>query len=1139
MISLHNILSIAKYERKTLFRSWFFRIFSILSLLVLFGVNFAMVVQGQGSESWAIRSIPSSIPYFNLLILNVAQAIIAVFLASDFLKRDKKLDTTEVIYMRSMTNGEYVIGKTLGNLQVFMLLNIFVVILALIFNMLAQNIAIDWKSYAFYLLTVSIPTLIFIMGLSFLLMSVIRNQAITFVLILGYIGITLFLLQAKYYYLFDYMAFNIPMLSSDIIGLGNLNVILIHRGIYFFLGSGFIFFTIYLLKRLPQSESMTIISLILGIVFIGAGGYLAFNHVNKFKQADNLRNQVVELNNQYVSENIPSILNNSINLVHNGNSIEVSSTIKIRNENDTPLKELIFTLNNGLKVTGLKLNGSEKTFVRKQHLILVPDNLNPDEEATLEITYSGKINEALCYLDIDEKTMQEKYGKFVVNVDKRYAFIKPDYVLLTPETNWYVRAGVTYSSKDVSWAHNQFVNFELKVKTLPGLQAISQGKISEPSDGQFTFSNEHPLTQISLAIGNYKHIKIEKDSIEYGVWYIDGHDFFSGEFTDIKDTIPGLINEYFGDFERTYNLEYTFKRFSFVEVPAQLKTYERTWTSKQEYVQPEEVLIPEKGFMLNQSDFEGMKKRFQSGGFGGDRRGGGGEMSPQDIEMRIFGNFIRSFTEAEMNNFNGGGMGSQGMSSGNVSVTTTANPYFIFPMIYNFQNNIKSDRWPIINRIFEAYLKNQTTDMRSVFMRDMSGTGLSKDEQANIALQDNSFEEILSDVDKKDIIDNVIKLKGDVLFSKVQYVAGEDEFTAFLNKLLNEYRFKNITFEEFDKKIKEQFGIELTPIMDQWFKETRLPGFLFSPVTAVLVKTGESMQTMVKMKTTNFSDIEGIIKLTFRLGGGGGGRGGFGGSEDMINKIIHLDAHQTKDVSFLLEAEPRMIMINTMTSQNIPQVLSENFRDIEEDPKAIPYEGETVSDIPVNMANPGEIIVDNEDPGFEITENHRESLLEKWILDKDKETEKYEAMNNYRPPTHWTDITNTEFYGSFILSGYYIKSGDGSQVAKWHVPIKNKGYYDVYYHLYKSRSFMRGRGGGGGGRGGPGGFNRFREEGKYNFTIVSDQGAVQQALDIGDADTGWILLGTYSFSADTALVELSNKSEMSMVFADAVKFVKQ
>src|SRR6056297_3012914 len=219
MISLHNIFSIAKYERKTLLRSWFFRIFGVLSLLVLFGMNFIFIIQGGGELGWAIRSIPAGIPYFNLLILNVAQAIIAVFLASDFLKRDKKLDTTEVIYMRSMTNGEYVIGKTWGNLQVFLVLNVAVVIMALIFNILSQGTSVNWEAYGYYLILISVPTLIYIMGLSFLLMSVIRNQAITFVLILGYIGITLFLLQAKYYYLFDYMSFNIPMLISDIAGM--------------------------------------------------------------------------------------------------------------------------------------------------------------------------------------------------------------------------------------------------------------------------------------------------------------------------------------------------------------------------------------------------------------------------------------------------------------------------------------------------------------------------------------------------------------------------------------------------------------------------------------------------------------------------------------------------------------------------------------------------------------------------------------------------------------------------------------------------------------------------------------------------------------------------------------------------------
>ncbi|HKI88225.1 MAG TPA: hypothetical protein VKA38_04300, partial [Draconibacterium sp.] len=167
----------------------------------------------------------------------------------------------------------------------------------------------------------------------------------------------------------------------------------------------------------------------------------------------------------------------------------------------------------------------------------------------------------------------------------------------------------------------------------------------------------------------------------------------------------------------------------------------------------------------------------------------------------------------------------------------------------------------------------------------------------------------------------------------------------------------------------------------------------------------------------------------------------------------------------------------------------------------------------------------NEDPEFEVTSNRKESLLEKWILEEDEGAQKYTGMNYWRPPTHWTAITNSDFYGQYIRSGYYTKGGDGSQLAKWHVPIKKAGYYDVYYYFYKSRGFGRGR-------------NRGDEKGEYNFTIYADDGPEEQALNAQNADEGWNLLGSFYFSSDTALVELSDKSQLRMVFADAVKLVE-
>lgn len=1120
MISLHNILSIAKYERKTLLRSWFFRIFGILSLLVLFGMNFGMIIEGGGSQGWAIRSIPSAIPYFNLLILNVSQAIIAVFLASDFLKRDKKLDTTEVIYMRSMTNGEYVIGKTWGNLLVFMVLNILVVVLALIFNALAKGTSINWMAYVYYLLLISIPTLIFIMGLSFLLMSVIRNQAITFVLILGYIGITMFWVQAKYYYLFDYMAFNIPMLNSDIVGFGNLDVILGHRGIYLSLGLGFIFLTIFLLKRLPQSDSMTIFSLIFSIIFISGGVYLGYNHIHQFKKTEEIRADAVELNNKYVKTVQPATISQKIALDHQGNSIRSVSEIQLKNKSNNEIKKLVFSLNSGLKIEKIKINGEVVPFLREQHLVIISDkvSIQPNEEIKVEMEYAGTINEALCYLDIDPETMQEKYGKFVVNVDKRYAFVTPDYLLLTPESNWYPKTGVTYSSSDVSWVKNEFINFELSVKTKPGLQAVSQGKINQISEGEFNFENEHPLTQLTVAIGHYKQKVATVDSMEYGVWYLDGHDYFSEAFPESKDTIKSIINDRFNDFERKYNLEYAFNRLSLVEVPAQFKTYERVWTSSQELIQPEQILIPEKGYLIREFDIENQKKRIERYGHGRD---GGGDMTPKDKELRVLEEILRTFTTETQRDFRGG--------RGGMQMTMNVSPYFIFPMLYSFQNNIQSDRWPITNRIFEAYLKSQVTDMRTVFMSSMNGE--SEDSRANIALQDSTFEEIISDVNQKAIVDNVIKLKGDVLFSMIQWKAGQEEFKEFLNKLLTENRFRNISFEEFDNKINEEFGIELTPMMDEWFKSKTLPGYLLSPIKAVKVKSGNMMKTMVSLKATNFSETEGLIKLTFRLGGfggpggGRGGRGGGPGGSDVIDKLIYLEPHQTKELSYLLNASPRMVILNTMTSQNIPQTMMEFFRDVEEDPKAIPFDGEKISDVPVQSKLPNEIIVDNEDPEFEITKTENTSLLEKWILKENENTSRYTGINYWRPPSNWTATTRTDFYGEYIRSAYYVKGGEGEVKAKWNLPVKKAGYYDVYFHYYQPRSFGRGR-------------DRAKEKGEYHFTIYGEDGTEEALLDAANAENGWNHLGSFYFSPEKSLIELSNKTELRMIFADAIRLVE-
>jgi len=523
MISFHNISSIAKYEVTTLLRSWFFRIFALLAIIFLFFFNLGTQVLNEGNN-WNLRAISSAVPYINLLLLNTVQAIIAIFLASDFLKRDKKLDTTDVIYIRSMSNGEYVAGKTLGNLGVFIILNIIILSEALIFNMISESVAVNWLAYIQYFLIISVPTLIFILGLSFFVMSILKNQAITFIILLGYVAITIFYLNTKYYYLFDYMAYSMPLLKSDFIGFGNINAIMVHRGMYACFGIAFIFLTISLLKRLPQSPYSNKIILLPAFIFFVGGLYLGNKHVSTFVKQQQLREDMRALNDANMEVKHLKTESYQINLNHKGNSIEINAKLKVSNPTIQSIDHFIYSLNPGLKISRVSYNGQVIEPKINLHLIdFTGHTLQAGEVAELEFVYSGTLDEAGSFLDVDDKTMQEQFRADMSQIDKRSAIVTPDYVLLTRESNWYPIAGTGFGKQSKQWMQKQFSSFDITVDTRPGLTAISQGK-SEQKDGVFHFINTHNLDQASVITGNYIQKTDTNDGLEFNLFNHNDHD---------------------------------------------------------------------------------------------------------------------------------------------------------------------------------------------------------------------------------------------------------------------------------------------------------------------------------------------------------------------------------------------------------------------------------------------------------------------------------------------------------------------------------------------------------------------------------------------------------------------------------------
>ncbi|MCG8309543.1 MAG: hypothetical protein MI975_19260 [Cytophagales bacterium] len=1139
MLSLLNIKTVARFEIKTLLRSWFFRIFSILTLIILGFFDLMIITDVGPNPPWLFRAIPSSIPYFNLLIFNLVQAVIIVFLASDFLKRDKKLDTTDVIYIRSMSNGDYVIGKTIGVFVVFFMLNMAVLLLALIFNFVQTDTPVVWEAYFYYPLIISLPTLLYITGLSFLMMVVLRNQAVTFIILLGYIASTLFFLTARYNYVFDYMAFKLPLMYSDFTGFGNLDEIRIQRGIYLFTGIGFIFLTILLIKRLPQSKGMTGFSYLAAMVFVFFSAYLSWIHISKHNSIARTKAKMIEMNNAFRNESPVNIDAYSIDLAHEGEEINVRATMRFSNKSSDIMDKLLFSLNPALEVSEITLAENSINFQRNHHLVLITPGapIHPGTTGEITIKYRGTVNDQLCYLDIEPESLGKNYNLAFMNIDKRYGFIEENFVHLTPEVLWYPIAGATYSPENPTFHNKQFSKYNINVTSKKGLKVISQGEKVKNADGSVTFSESVPLPQVSLTIGEFVEKSIEIDHVKFSLYHLDGHDFFAPYISDLSDTLSSVIKEIKTDYELDLNLDYYYKNLSLVEVPIQIHSYPRRWSSYQEVVQPQMLFVPEKCAPIAIADLKGTYDREKDRIERSNRA-----VSDRELQARVLNRFLRAtftngFAGGRIRNFN------QQNPQEIARAITQSSKYEIFPNYYSFIYHVKSGEWSILNQAFESYIAGENEDMMSLIRRRIGG--LSGEENANQALLKSSFEEILKTETDRELMDEVIKAKGNYLFAFIQNRVGIDNFRTFLSKILSAHKFKSLDIEVFNKELKKEFGFDLEPHLEDWLKAGKIPGFLLSNMNAYEIRDGENTRYQVLFTITNEEEIGGLATVSFRIMSSFGGFGGFGGggmpSLD-LERIIYLEPNQRKEVGIVLDGEPRLMVINTLISKNIPSAISHFFNKIERNEKLAPFDGERILEITQPRDKEFEIIVDNEDEGFELVEQKNESPLKRWLdIQNDADQQKYTGIRFNRPPSSWKATAQPEFYGKYVLSAYVTSRGDGGRKAIWNANIRETGMHEIYYYVGRMPVRGRGRPGGGAGRGRPGGAdgnNRQQNQGSYLFTIHHDDGIDDVEIDLANAEEGWNLMGNFYLSSGPAKVVLSNKTEGNLVIADAVKWVK-
>lgn len=1136
MISYNNIKTVARYEAKTLRRSWLFRLFSFGALFILGIFNLGMF-SPVGDQDWEALAIPASLPHLNLYMLNIAQALIIVFLASDFLKKDKKLDTNEVLYTRPMSNFEYIMGKTFGILRLFIGLNLFILLLCLVANITAKNTAIDISSYFTHLLIISLPTLIFSLGFAYILMSVIRNQAITFLLLLGFAALNMFYLWFRAGSIFDYMLFGMPVFKSEIVGYDNLSLIIYQRLLYTSLGVAFIMISILVFKRLPQSKSHAVLSSVILVISVAAAGFSGFKFYNNYSSGIEMKKNTLEANSRYEDNSFVTVIKADIEFEHRGKNIYATAGMVCKNNSGKQIEEILFSLNPGLTVKEVAINGNNTDFETDRHIIIIkpPVALAPGDECNIRISYDGGINEDYCYPYHNGNPKDDSYMVVMVNVNHRQAFVTEDYLLLTPETTWYPVASLNFYPSNPARIKVDFTQYSLRVKCKEDLVAVSQGNSTREGDS-YLFSNSDPLTGLSLAIGNYVSENVTIDSVNYSAWYFPGHDYYRNDLSQLGDTLNLLVSGIMDELSNNFSTDYPFDRLMLVEVPVQFSSYDKKNTQTRSEVQPSMILLPEKLVTINDAGFyrtiKNQKRRMERNNQ---------VATDKELQVRAFNSFVR-------NTF----ITSSGFSFNNGRAVAEPGRYLLGPSFYFFKNNFYSNDYPVINAVFESHLQ-KVESMNRNMARGFLG-GLSENDRANTILRETSLEELLAENPSNDTLRIVLSVKGDYLFNLFRQRAGIKEFNDWFTGYLEANRFRNVEIEEFGRALNDKFGFSLEGIIEPWFTDDLQPGFYFTDVEAREIVINNRTRYKISFVASNPEPAGGLFNVTIRSGGpgpggrGGGGQisisvspggrgnitaGGMGGrgmQTDEIDRIVWLGAGEAKRISIIKDGQPRAMSVNTIFSLNNPGELMFPFDEIIKERYTDATEGEELLPAIPPFTEDNEIIVDNEDPGFRVYEQTSSSRLKEWLNISRENRNDYNEMFSWWAPEYWQKTIQGGFYGMFIKSASYTRSGTGERYVSWTTPITSPGYYDIYTYIGKM----------GGNR--MMGFGRNRDENvntEYHYMISHDDGEEEVTLEYDAAENGWNHLGSYYLSPDSATVSLSNLSQGRTVTADAIKWVKQ
>lgn len=1088
---------VAVYEIKQQSRSWIFRFFVLFSLIGI--VSCHVCWQGQGGVNWKMMALPCSMPLVNAYLYGVIQSLFLAVMMADIPRRLSRPGALESLQARPAGNTIFYWGIVTGNLVLFCLVNVVVILLSVLVVNLTSLAPVGWGYYLFYLLTLNFPSWLLVAGLSLWISSVSGSRFLSISLVVAWLIGGLFWLPYFQHGTFDYTGSGVPNLFSGLVGHVNLSRYFLHRSIYTLVGLGFLAWGVKYMRRLPNRSSTRKCyasgGILLVLAGLGCGVLLEYSHYRDRSTREDYRSSF----ERNWREETCRVRKHDIRLRQTGKGLKAESDLLVYNPGKRDLNRIVLFLNPGLRVLSVKSGENALSHDRDGQFVLIDRSLAPGDTLSLRLAYEGRIDDRYCDLHLSSEEHEDVFhGDRFFPTGRRGAFVEHNFLLLTPASGWYPVAIPPVNPLMPLATGRDFTRFSLVVESPLQKTVISQGVPGKTGD-EIRFTSRNPLNGISLYGANVNNYNLPVDKtfgfqVNLTGWGDRLRSIFSGASREAFSRLCKNPPMYWYDYRNFLSMSWYEPGWPYLylsEVPVSFHLSSHEGKSSGGLVEPGMVFFHERGFNLDMTDV--MKA-------GKVKTGEDFLSACDDLHSRLINGVIRQRGSHPLLD-----LGRQ-----KVKVTYVADS----PVrTLGAESNVwvYSLKYPFMGKVF-GRLERQTRVMNK--SQSISGMIFAGQKSFHDYFTGRTLLDLLSDSgSERGIRNQVFHMKTQDLLIRLTLRVPERELRYCLDSLYRHARGE-IDYDSLLERWGTRWGFDMNRLVEDWmatrheqYFKTRDEVVLYDPVTGLSKLEGKIM---------NAGKTGGVVSIEY-------------GSVAEIDRVsCYIEPGEVKSFSFVVRGDS--FHLNTWLSTNRPSFFRFPARKNREDGEPWELGGEWRS-IPVEeflaSENKNELVVDDQDAGFELVDGNL-TWFQKWFR-------KAPRVRNFQDgeTSRWEQVITMEAEGDSIRGCYCIGGGEGKSTATWKINLPEAGRYRVVAKVYR-RSLVRGPIL-------PGGV-------VYHYTVFHGDKTEDVAVNLDIAipkrisSRDWALLGEYDFPAGEAKVVLSDKEVQRRkdvaIVADAVKWIK-